>query len=139
MRVIGEPVSVNTLAGTLGKSPQAIRQALDGSGVIKIDDSRPVLYALPDTMIGARRVPSKHDEIEYVVSTKAADAIVELWNSQRESIGGSLARMEIVSSMKPGAVAEQIGTLAGSLAALAFELDQVKSMPDWYEILTDKE
>jgi hypothetical protein len=139
MRVVGEPISSNELAKVLGKSPQAVRQALSSSGAIKIDDSRPILWALPGSIRMEQRVPAKFSDVDYVVSTKQTDDIVAIWNAQREAVGTSLTQLEIVSTMKPGKVAEQVGSLAGSLAALAYALDQVKSMPDWYEILTDKE
>ena len=138
LRVAGQPLSALDLASMLGKSPQAVREALKDSGAVSVDDSRPALWTLPGERM-EKRAPAKHTEVDYIVSTKQTDDIVAIWNAQREAVGVSLTQLEIVSSMKPGKVAEQVGSLAGSLAALAYSLDQVKSMPDWYEILTDKE
>lgn len=138
LRLTGEPMSVKNIAATLGISQQSVRAALENSGAVIADDSRPSLWVLPESLVGAKRVPCKHNDIEFVVSTKATKDIVALWNKQRATIGSSVAELEIDAKLNPGKTAEQLGSLAGSLAALAYELDQVKSMPDWYEILTDE-
>jgi hypothetical protein len=64
---------------------------------------------------------------------------VKIWNSQREAVGKSLQELEITPTLDVKKAADQIGTLAGSLAALAYTLDSVQGMPDWYEIITEKE
>ena len=138
LRMIGEPTSVTEIAKVIGKSRQAVRHALQDSGAVVVDDSRPLLWTLPENLQGARRVPSKHTDVEYTVSTKQTDDIVAIWNAQREAVGVSMSQLEIVPSMKPGKVAEQVGSLAGSLASLAYALEQVKNLPDWYEILTEE-
>jgi hypothetical protein len=138
MRMIGEPMSVTELSKVIGKSRQAVRHALQESGAVVIDDSRPVLWALPEGMSITKRVPGKHNEVEYVVSTKASSNFVDIWNKQREKIGASITGLAIEPSTDPGDMAVQLGSLAGSLAALAYDLEQVKNMPDWYEILTEE-
>lgn len=138
MRLVGEPMSVTEISKVIGKSRQAVRHALQESGAVIVDDSRPVLWALPDAIHGARRVPCKHNEVEFIVSTKDGANLITIWNKQREKIGKMIGNLEIEPSLDPRDMAEQLGSLAGSLAALAYDLDKVGNMPDWFEILTDE-
>jgi hypothetical protein len=75
--------------------------------------------------------------VDYTVSAKATDDVVAVWNKQHEAVGQALSALVINRDLPIKKVAEQIGTLAGSLASLAYELQQVSDRPDWYDVLTE--
>jgi hypothetical protein len=75
--------------------------------------------------------------VDYTVSAKQTDDVVAVWNKQHEAVGQALSALVINRDLPIKKVAEQIGTLAGSLAALAYELQQVSDRPDWYDVLTE--
>jgi hypothetical protein len=134
------PLRTSEVAQITGRSVTAVKAALEASRAERVPGVAPTEWVLPDTpAAGPMRVPSKHDGIEFTVSTKTADGIVEIWNKQRDSVGKSLQELEITPTLDPKKAAMQIGTLAGSLAALAYTLAGVQGMPDWYEIITEKE
>lgn len=140
MRTIGKPASTGDIAALVGRSPNSVRIALREVAAQQ-DGSYPLLWSLPQTngMTVSRRVFSKHTDVEYVVSAKKQSDIVSVWNKQREAVGNALAALEIERGIDVKKISEQVGTLAGSLASLAYDLQQVSDRPDWYDVLTDKE
>lgn len=134
------PLRTSEVAQVTGRSVTAVKAALEASRAERVPGVTPAEWYLPDTgAAGPRRAPSKHDGAEFIVSTKTTDDIVAIWNKQHDAVGKSLQELEIVPTLDPKKAAEQIGTLAGSLAALAYTLASVQGMPDWYEIITEKE
>lgn len=133
------PLRTSEVAQITGRSVTAVKAALEASRAERVPGVTPAEWVLPETgAAGPRRVPSKHKGIEFTVSTKTTEGIVKIWNSQREAVGKSLQELEITPTLDVKKAADQIGTLAGSLAALAYTLDSVQGMPDWYEVITDE-
>jgi len=136
LRLTDEPMTTQDVAVILGKSQQAVRIALNECGAWRVDDSYPVMWTVPDSLkVSTRRAPSKYAEIDITVSTMAVDNIVDNWNASVESLSAALSQLVITSDSNPKKEAERIGTVAGSMAYLAYELSQVANKPDWYEIL----
>jgi len=134
------PLRTSEVAQITGRSVTAVKAALEASRAERVPGVAPAEWVLPDTdAAGPRQVPSKHKGVQFTVSTKTTDGIVKIWNSQREAVGKSLQELEITPTLDVKKAADQIGTLAGSLAALAYTLDSVQGMPDWYEVITDEE
>jgi hypothetical protein len=106
---------------------------------VQLDGSYPVLWTIDgaDGSSVPHRVASKHADVDYTVSAKQTDDVVAVWNKQHEAVGHALSALVINRDLPIKKVAEQIGTLAGSLAALAYELQQVSDRPDWYDVLTE--
>jgi hypothetical protein len=137
---IGQPATTADVAALVGRSHNSVRVALrDAGSVVQLDGSYPVLWTIDrtDGLNGSRRVASKHADVDYTVSAKQADDVVAVWNKQHEAVGQALSALVINRDLPIKKVAEQIGTLAGSLAALAYELQQVSDRPDWYDVLTE--
>lgn len=134
------PLRTSEIAQITGRSVTAVKAALEASRAERVPGVAPAEWYLPESgELGPRRVPSKHADLDFLVSTKTTDNIVELWNKQREVVGQSMKELNITEKLNPKKAAEQIGTLAGSLAALAYTLASVQDMPDWYEIITEKD
>lgn len=138
LRLTDEPMSTQDVALVLGKSQQAVRIALNECGAWRVDESHPVLWTVPDTMKKAtRRAPSKYAEIDLTVSTASVDNIVDTWNASVDTLSKAISELRIDPKSNPKKEAERIGTVAGSMAYLAYELNEVAGKPDWYEILTE--
>ena len=138
LRQARDPLTTSEVAAILGKSHQATRTALVGSGAEKVDSSWPIMWTLPDR-ISDRKVPSQFNDVELTVGAKAVDDILNMWNSSHEALGDAIKRLSINEDTTPSAISEQLGTIAGSIAYLAWQISQVAGKPDWYEILTESE
>jgi hypothetical protein len=140
LATIGQPATTADVAAIVGRSHNSVRVALrDAGSVVQLDGSYPVLWTIDgaDGSSVSRRVASKHTDVDYTVSAKQTDDVVAVWNKQHEAVGQALSALVINRDLPIKKVAEQIGTLAGSLAALAYELQQVSDRPDWYDVLTE--
>ena len=140
LATIGQPATTADVAALVGRSHNSVRVALrDAGSVVQLDGSYPVLWTIDgaDGSTNTRRVASKHADVDYTVSAKQTDDVVAVWNKQHEAVGQALSALVINRDLPIKKVAEQIGTLAGSLAALAYELQQVNDRPDWYDVLTE--
>jgi hypothetical protein len=140
LATIGQPATTADVAALVGRSHNSVRVALrDAGSVVQLDGSYPVLWTIegPNGATASRRVLSKHADVDYTVSAKATEDVVAVWNKQHEAVGQALSALVINRDLPIKKVAEQIGTLAGSLAALAYELQQVSDRPDWYDVLTE--
>lgn len=133
----GTPMTTNDIAKLVGKSPQATRAALQASGALKLDESWPVLWASNRNTAG--KVPSQFNDVQLTVGAKDVDGILTMWNENHEILGDSIKKLHINPDSTVSAVATQLGTIAGSIAYLAHQLDNVAGKPDWYEILTESE
>ena len=138
LRQASVPLTTSDVSNIIGKSAQATRTALIASGATKLDDSWPIMWTLPDRISG-RKVPSQFNDVELTVGAKEVDDILNMWNESHEALGEAVKRLHINPDSTVSAVAAQLGTIAGSIAYLAWQLDQVASKPDWYEILTESE
>jgi hypothetical protein len=110
---------------------------LQASGALKLDESWPILWASNRTTAG--QVPSQFSDVKLTVGAKEVDGILAMWNENHEALGDSIKRLHIDRDSTVSAVATQLGTIAGSIAYLAHQLDNVAGKPDWYEILTESE
>ena len=140
LATIGQPATTADVAAIVGRSHNSVRVALrDAGSVVQLDGSYPVLWTIDgaDGSSVSRRVASKHADVDYTVSAKQTDDVVAVWNKQHEAVGQALSALVINRDLPIKKVAEQIGTLAGSLAALAYELQQVSDRPEWYDVLTE--
>lgn len=133
----GTPMTTNDLAKLIGKSPQATRAALQASGAIKLDESWPILWASNRNSVG--QVPSQFNDVRLMVGAKDVDDILNMWNASHEALGEAIKKLHIEPDSTVSAIATQLGTIAGSIAYLAHQLDNVAGKPDWYEILTESE
>lgn len=125
----------------VGKSTQATSSALEASGALRVAGIYPTEWTIvgAETIVGSRIVNSKFDEETYTVSTATSDNLVSVWNAKRQDVADALAKLSISPKIDPKKAALQLGTIAGSLAALAYSLQENSSKPDWYIILTEKE
>jgi hypothetical protein len=86
-----------------------------------------------------RKVPSQFNDIELTVGAKEVDNLLPMWNENHEALGDAIKALRINPDSTVSAVAAQLGTIAGSMANLAWQLNEVAGKPDWYEILTESE
>lgn len=138
LRQASVPLTTSDVSNIIGKSAQATRTALIASGATKLDDSWPIMWTLPDRISG-RKVPSQFSDVELTVGAKDVDDILNMWNENHEILGDSIKKLHISPDSTASAIAHQLGTIAGSIAYLAWQLDRVADKPDWYEILTESE
>lgn len=140
MRTAGTPLTTSEISILVGKSYESTRQALLIVGAEKVDDSFPTKWRMSDVAlpVEGRTVPSNFHGDEYTVSTKPIEGLVQAWNESRESLGASLASTEITPNINPKNLAVQLGTVAGSIAALAYKLDEYATRPDWFESITEE-
>lgn len=138
LRQAHDPLTTSEVAAILGKSHQATRTALIGSGAEKVDSSWPIMWTLPDR-ISSRKVPSQFSDVELTVGAKDVDDILNMWNENHDALGEAIKKLHINPDSTVSAVATQLGTIAGSMAYLAWQLSEVANKPDWYEILTESE
>lgn len=132
------PLTTADVSNIIGKSAQATRTALIASGAIKIDNSYPIMWTAPNRN-KIRKAPSQFDDVELTVGAKDVDDLLNMWNEHHEALGESIKSLEITPDSTVSAIAEQLGTIAGSIAHLAWQLSDVAGKPDWYEILTESE
>lgn len=137
LRQANTPLSTNDVANIIGKSKQATRLALNESNAKKVDDSWPILWTLGDT--DTPSVPSQFSDVKLLVAAKHVQNILPMWNDNHAQLGDAIKALRIDEDSIPAFVAEQLGTIAGSIAYLAHTLDKVANKPDWYEILTETE
>ena len=133
----GIPMTTNEIAKLIGKSPQATRAALQASGALKLDESWPILWS--SNRNSAKKVPSQFSDVNLTVGAKDVDDILNMWNASHEALGEAIKKLHIEPDSTVSAIATQLGTIAGSIAYLAYQLDNVAGKPDWYEILTESE
>jgi hypothetical protein len=122
----------------INRSFEATRKALSTVGAMPVADSYPTEWtiATADTPSSMRKAPGKFDEIEYTVGTKPVAGLVTAWNAQRGKLGELLSATEINTKTDPKQLAIQLGTIAGTLAALSYSLSEVAGSPDWLDQLT---
>ena len=138
LRQARTPLTTNNVANLIGKSQQATRTALIAAGAERVDDSWPVLWTVADRNT-IRHVPSQFSDIQLTVGAKDVDDILNMWNQNHEGLGDAIKSLFINEDTTPSFIAEQLGTIAGSIAYLAWQISEVADKPDWYEILTEKE
>lgn len=138
LRVAGTAMTTKEIALALGKSYEAVRQAIVQAELVTIGHGNPKHYALGE-LDNERRVKSKNDGLDYVVTGTTSSQISAEWNKNREAIVSLLAKSEIAPGVSPGELALRFGTASGVLAQLAYDLYNVADKPDWYEILTENE
>lgn len=140
LRTADTPLTTSEIAMLVNRSFEATRQALALVGAKRVDDSYPTEWTIDDGFVPAtvNRAPSKFADVEYMVSTKPVDLLVNVWNESRASLAKSIADMEITPDSDPKDVALKLGTVAGSIAALSCLLDDVATRPDWYDTLTQE-
>lgn len=134
-----EPLRTSEVAGIVGASVTATRAALESVGAIRIDTVYPTEWTITPPTIpekGSKAVPSKFTGVEYVVTSKAVDDIVGAWNAQCAALGTAIAASAVVAGSDPKKLAKDLGTVAGSIAALSYALNGVAGKPDWLDILT---
>ncbi len=138
LRVAGQPLTTSEVAMLVNRSFEATRKALTVIGAMPIADSYPTEWtiATADTPSTLRKAPAKFTDIEYTVSTKEVPHLVTAWNEQHGKLGELLGATKIDSTINPKHLAVQLGTIAGTLAALACLLDEVAGSPDWLDQLT---
>ena len=138
LRTAGQPLTTSEVAMMVNRSFEATRKALNSVGAVRVEDAFPTEWtiATADTPSSMRKAPSKFSDIEYTVGTKEVPQLVDAWNKQRGKLGEVLALTEINSKADPKHLALQLGTVAGTLAALSYSLSEVANLPDWYDSLT---
>lgn len=138
LRTAGQPLTTSEVAMLVGKSFETTRHALGSIGAVRVADAFPTEWtiATADTPSSLRKAPSKFTEVDYTVSANNVPNLVDAWNTQRGKLGEVLALTEINSKADPKHIALQLGTVAGTLAALACMIDEVSTLPDWYDSLT---
>jgi hypothetical protein len=122
----------------INKSFETTRHALSTIGAVPVADSYPTEWTMSaNSMPSAlRKAPGKFSEIEYTVGTKPVSGLVTAWNAQRGKLGELLSMTEINTKTDPKQLAIQLGTIAGTLAALSYSLSEVAGSPDWLDQLT---
>lgn len=134
------PLKTSEVARIVGKSTPATSNALREAGATPVAGVYPTEWATGgDTVLATRLVPSKFDDVQYVVIAADTDNLVQVWNDKREDLASNLAKLSITPKSDPKKTAIQLGTIAGSIGALAYNLHVVAGKPDWYHILTDNE
>lgn len=138
LRIADTPLTTREVAMLVNRSYEATRQALALVGAERVDSSFPTEWKIADSNMpdALKKVPSKFDEVSYTVSTKDVVQLVQVWNSQREATGKAMTDTEITPDSNPKDLAIKLGTVAGSLAALAYQLSEVATRPDWFDVLT---
>lgn len=126
------------IAGIVGASVTATRAALEAIGAVKVAEAYPTEWTIDGTKKPSlsKVVPSKFTGVEYVVTSKEVSDIVSAWNEQCAALGEAISRSTITSDSNTTKSAKDLGTLAGSIVALAFALSEVAGKPDWLDILT---
>lgn len=139
LRLANTPLTTSDVAMLVGKSYEATRQALEIIGAERVDNSLPTEWRIPGAMPEAlQNVPSKNSGFDMTVSTAEFPTPVLTWNSQRETLASAIAKLEIKPTDKPSEVALKLGTTAGSMAYIAYQLNELATRPDWYELLTQE-
>lgn len=138
LRVAGTAMTTKEIALALGKSYEAVRQALVQGDVHAVGLGNPKHYALAP-IDNERRVPSKNSGMDYTVTGVEISQLVPEWNKSRGDILAKLADSEIAPGISPMDLATRLGTASGVLAQLSYDLSSVAHQPDWYEILTESE
>lgn len=134
------PLKTSEVALIVGKSTPATSNALRAVGATPVAGVYPTEWASnSDTVLSSRIVPSKFDGEQYIVSTVETDNLVQVWNERHDDLANNLAKLVITPKSDPKKMAVQLGTIAGSIASLAYNLHAVADKPDWYLILTDTE
>ena len=138
LRTANQPLTTSEVAMLINRSFETTRHALTAVGAVRVEDSFPTEWtiATADTPSAFRKAPSKFTEVDYTVSANNVPNLVDAWNTQRGKLGEVLALTEINSKADPKHIALQLGTVAGTLAALACMIDEVSTLPDWYDSLT---
>lgn len=136
LRVAGTAMTTKEIALALGKSYEAVRQAIVQADLVTVGHGQPRHYALAETD-KQRSVPTKNSGLEYTVLGVNTGLIVPQWNSSKEAVVARLAESEILPTSNPSELATRFGTASGVLAQLAHDLYEVADKPDWYEILTE--
>lgn len=139
LRLANTPLTTSEVAMLVNKSYESTRQALLLVGAERTDDSFPTKWKISaEAPANVQSVPSKHEGFDMTVSTTEFPAPVLTWNTQRESLGTAITKLEIKPTDKPSELAKKLGTTAGSMAYVAHRLNEVATRPDWYEILTEE-
>lgn len=138
LRRAHDPLTTAEVAAIIGKSHQATRTALVGSGAHKLDSSWPIMWTAPNRN-SDRKVPSQFSDVELTVGAKDVDDILNMWNESHEALGDAIKALHVTPDSTVSAISTQLGTIAGSIAYLAWQLSEVAGKPDWYEILTESE
>ena len=114
------PMRTAEVAAVVGKTAPAVAAALEQSGARKLL-GYPAKWTIDgaNTIIGSRIAPSKFEGEQYVVTTAPTDELVAAWNEKCEAVGAALTKLHITPKSDPAELALQLGTIAGSLAALA--------------------
>ena len=140
LRTANTPLTTSEVAMLVGRSFEATRRALAIVGAVRTDDSYPAKWTIDkqDIPTHLKKVPSKFTDDEYVVTTKAFDQPVVLWNEQRKTLSKAIASLEITPDAKPRELAKKLGTAAGSMAHVAYMLSEAQTHPNWYDELTQE-
>lgn len=136
LRVAGTAMTTKEIALALGKSYEAVRQAIIEADLVAVGYGNPKHYALAE-LDDTRRVPSKNSGLDYTVTGVEIAQLVPEWNKSKGDILAKLADSEIRPGISPMELATRLGTASGVLAQLAYDLSSVADKPDWYEILTE--
>lgn len=138
LRTADQPLTTSEVAMLINRSFETTRHALSTIGAVQVPDSYPTEWtiALADTPSLLRKAPSKFTDVDYTVSTKPVPNLVDAWNKQRGKLGEVLSLTEIDAKANPKQLALQLGTIAGTLAALSYSLSEVAGTPDWHDTLT---
>lgn len=138
----GKPMRVSEIVPLIGRSTSAISAALKLSAAEPVPGSSPIewrIHAAPSGQMAARHVPSKFEGSSYIVSSTAEPPTIDDWNERKAEVAGMLSGLAVTYKSDPVKLSEQLGTMAGTLAAIAYTLSAVADKPDWYALLTDRD
>ena len=135
----GEPMKTSEIATAVGRTPTAVVRALEGTSAYRLPDTRPAEWTIrTEAPMLTKVVPSKFSDNAYVVSSGSAAGLLKAWNDKHKTVGETLAKFAITPDTDPEKMALQLGTVAGSIAALAYALKSVADDDNWYAKLTDE-
>lgn len=132
------PLTTAEISILISKSFETTRHAIAQAGLVPVDGSFPTEWKIGGAE-EAKAVPSKHSGATYQVSATDQKITIEAWNGSREALGASIAELEITYKTKPKELAKKLGTVAGNIAALAYELEAVSARPEWYDLLSERD
>lgn len=139
LRLANTPLTTSDVAMLVGKSYESTRQALELVGAERVDNSLPTEWIIAGNVSEVvQTVPSKNSGFDMTISTAEFPTPVLAWNSQRETLANAISKLEIKPTDKPREVALKLGTTAGSMAYVAYRLNELATRPDWYEALTQE-
>lgn len=138
LRDANRPMRVSEVSAIVGYSITATTAALKACGAVRNIDVFPTEWTIGDSNF-PKEVASTLEGQKFTVAGPISDDIVNSWNSKCEKLGESIAKMQVTAKSDPKKLGAQLGTIAGSIAKLAYELQSVAGQPDWFQTLTEKE